>query len=324
MKNILVTGGAGFISSHLITTLLKDEQVKLIVAVDNFVLGSPKNVEHLFQNDRFILIENDINDTNFLNDIFAKYQFDTVFHLAANSDISVSHTSPSVDYLNTFNTTWNVLEAMRINGCKNLVFASTSAIYGESLDEIDENYGPLIPISHYGAGKLASEAFISSFSYNYNINTWIFRFPNVVGGRSTHGIIFDFLKKLNNDSEKLLVLGNGTQEKSYLHVQDLVDAIIFCKTKYVNERYNTFNVGGIDTINVKRIAEIVIEETNASQVIQFTGGDRGWIGDVPKVKYKNDKINNSGWYPKLNSEMAIRNTVRELISEQKNNLNTNK
>ncbi len=317
MKNILVTGGAGFIASHLCTTLLENKDLNSVVAIDNFTLGSQKNVSHLIDNPKFELIEHDLNNLDFLNKTFSKYQFDTVFHLAANSDISVSHTSPSVDYLNTFNTTWNVLEAMRINGCKNLVFASTSAVYGESLDEIDENYGPLIPISHYGAGKLASEAFISSFSYNYNINTWLFRFPNVVGGRSTHGIIYDFLKKLENDSEKLVVLGNGTQEKSYLHVQDLVDAILFCKTKYVHERYNTFNVGGIDTINVKRIAEIVIEETKATQVIHYTGGDRGWIGDVPKVKYKNDKVSNSGWHPKLNSEMAIRTTIRELILEPK-------
>jgi UDP-glucose 4-epimerase len=316
MKSILVTGGAGFIASHLCTKLLQNNLATTLVAVDNFTLGTPKNVNHLTNDNRFHLIEHDINDLNFLNKIFSEYQFDTVFHLAANSDISISHTSPSVDYLNTFNTTWNLLEAMRINACKNLIFASTSAIYGDSLDEIDEDYGPLIPISHYGAGKLASEAFISSFSYNYNINTWIFRFPNVVGGRSTHGIIYDFLKKLKNDTQKLIVLGNGTQEKSYLHVSDLIEAILFCKNKYCTERYNYFNVGGIDTINVKRIAEIVLEEAKATQVIHFTGGDRGWIGDVPKVKYKNDKINGSGWLPKLNSEKAIRTTVRELLLEQ--------
>lgn len=316
MKKILVTGGAGFIGSHLCTSILKDDNVLKLVVIDNFLLGSLNNVKHLQSDIRFEIVQNEINDGEFLNSLFAEKEFDTVFHLAANSDISVSHTSPSVDYLNTFNTTWSVLEAMRINNCKNLVFASTSAIYGESIDEIDENYGPIHPISHYGAGKLASEAFISSFSYNYNINTWLFRFPNVVGGRSTHGIIYDFLRKLKADPKKLMVLGNGTQEKSYLHVTDLVDAILFCKTKYA-ERYNTFNVGGLDSINVKRIAEIVIEETKSTQAIQFTGGDRGWIGDVPKVRYNTKKIENSGWRPILNSEMAIRTTIRELIKEAK-------
>ncbi|MDI9364556.1 MAG: NAD-dependent epimerase/dehydratase family protein [Flavobacterium sp.] len=317
MTNVLVTGGAGFIGSHLCTTLLNGDNIVSLVVIDNFLLGSEKNVSHLLNDSRLILIQHDINDISFLSETLNQYNIDTVFHLAANSDISVSHTSPSVDYLNTFNTTWSVLEAMRNNNCKNLVFASTSAIYGESIDEIDENYGPIHPISHYGAGKLASEAFISSFSYNYNINTWLFRFPNVVGGRSTHGIIYDFLRKLKADSEKLIVLGNGTQEKSYLHVSDLVNGILFCKEKYA-ERYNTFNVGGLDSINVKRIAEIVIEETKSKQSIHFTGGDRGWIGDVPKVKYNTNKIKNSGWQPALNSEMAIRTTVRELIKEAEN------
>lgn len=314
MNNILITGGAGFIGSHLCTLLLQNEAVKKLVVVDNFLLGSPKNLAHLRNDERLSLVQHEINDSIFLDDLFSVNQFDTVFHLAANSDISVSHKSPSVDYLNTFNTTWSVLEAMRKNDCKNLVFASTSAIYGESIDEIDENYGPLNPISHYGAGKLASEAFISSFSYNYNINTWLFRFPNVVGGRSTHGIIYDFLRKLKTDSEKLVVLGDGTQEKSYLHVSDLVNAILYCKQKY-NNRYNTFNVGGLDSINVKRIAEIVLEETKAVQKIHFTGGDRGWIGDVPKVRYNTNKVQASGWQPMLNSEMAIRTTVKELIKE---------
>ncbi len=316
MKSILITGGAGFIGSHLCTSILKNPSIKSLVVIDSFLLGSQSNVAHLQSDERFVLIKHEINDSAFLNDVFAKYQFDTVFHLAANSDISVSHTSPSVDFNNTFFTTWCVLEAMRVNNCKNLIFASTSAIYGDSLDEIDENYGPLNPISHYGAGKLASEAFISSFSYNYNINTWVFRFPNVVGGRSTHGIIFDFLKKLSADKERLVVLGNGTQEKSYLHVSDLVNGILFFKNEF-KDNYNTLNLGGLDTINVKRIAEIVLEETKAPQKIYFTGGDRGWIGDVPKIRYNTNKAQKTGWQPKLNSEMAIRTTVIELLNEAK-------
>ncbi len=314
MQSILVTGGAGFIGSHLCTILLEQKGVNKVVALDNFLLGTASNVEHLSTNTAFSLVKHDINDTNFLNQLFQEYQFDTVFHLAANSDISISHNSPSIDYLHTFNTTWHVLEAMRINNCKQLIFASTSAIYGDTTEDIHENFGPLQPISHYGAGKLASEAFISSFAYNYNITTWIFRFPNVVGKRSTHGIIYDFLNKLKNNPNTLVVLGNGQQEKSYLHVSDLIDAIIFCKTKF-NDAYNVFNVGGIDTINVKRIAELVLEETESTQTIEFTGGDRGWIGDVPKFKYNIEKIKSTGWQPKLNSENAIRQTIQELTGK---------
>jgi len=312
-KRILVTGGAGFIGSHLCTVLLANEEIEKLVVIDNFLLGTAENVAHLNNDSRFELIHHDITDQDFLNQVFIKYAFDTVFHLAANSDISISHSNPSIDFTHTFSTSWHLLEAMRINNCKQLVFASTSAIYGDTQDDIAENYGPLQPISHYGAGKLASEAFISSFSYNYNITTWIFRFPNVVGGRSTHGIIYDFLKKLKSNKEKLIVLGNGQQEKSYLHVSDLVSAILYCMERFT-ERYNVFNVGGIDTINVKRIAELVLEETNSPHVIEFTGGDRGWIGDVPKFRYNIEKIKATGWQPVYNSEMAIRKTINELSS----------
>jgi len=315
MEKVLVTGGAGFIGSHLCERLLKDDTIQKLVVLDNFLLGTEQNVTHLKQYARFELIEHDVNDLAFLNSQFQKNNFDTVFHLAANSDISISHSNPNIDFANTFAVTWNLLEAMRINECKNLVFASTSAIYGDTQDDIHENYGPLKPISHYGAGKLASEAFIFSFSYNYNINTYIFRFPNVVGGKSTHGIIYDFLRKLKNNPDTLEVLGNGKQEKSYLHVSDLIDAIIFCKNKFT-DLTNIFNVGGIDTITVKRISEIVLEETNSPHILKFTGGDRGWVGDVPKFRYNIEKIKSTGWKPKYNSEMAIRKAVNEMFNQK--------
>ncbi|MBV8254348.1 MAG: NAD-dependent epimerase/dehydratase family protein [Chitinophaga sp.] len=313
MKNILITGGAGFIGSHLCTEILKDSKVKCLVAVDNLLLGTQQNVEHLSADNRFKLVVGDINDMNLLNDLFVSFQFDTVFHLAANSDISISHKSPSIDFDNTFKTSWSVLEAMRIHNCKKIIFASTSAIYGDVTEEIHEDFGPLQPISHYGAGKLASEAFFSSYSYNYGIQTYIFRFPNVVGGSSTHGVIYDFLRKIRENPEKLIVLGNGQQEKTYLHVSDLVQAILYLSSTE-NERYNVFNVGGTDTINVARIAEIVLEEAGAKHTIEYTGGDRGWIGDVPKFRYKIDKVLSKGWKPLLNSEMAVRKTVQELLT----------
>ncbi|MBV7529003.1 NAD-dependent epimerase/dehydratase family protein [Chitinophaga sp. sic0106] len=315
MHNILITGGAGFIGSHLCTEVLKTFEVNKLVALDNLMLGTEENLTHLSTDNRMELVIGDINTPQLIDSLFEKHRFDLVFHLAANSDISISHNSPSIDYDNTFNTTWNVLEAMRKYDCKRIVFASTSAIYGDVTENIHEDFGPLLPISHYGAGKLASEAFLSSFSYNYGIQTYIFRFPNVVGGRSTHGVIYDFINKVKKNKEELTVLGNGQQEKSYLHVSDLVNAILYL-LQHNSERYNIFNVGGIDTINVARIAELVLEELEEKRNIVFTGGDRGWIGDVPKFKYDIQKILSTGWKPVLSSEMAVRQTVRELINSK--------
>ena len=317
MKNVLVTGGAGFIGSHLCTSLLSGNAgLTNVVALDNLLLGRKENVAHLSSDKRFTLKIGDVNVQDTINGLFEEFKFDTVFHLAANSDISISHSNPGIDFDYTFKTTWSVLEAMRKFECKKIIFASTSAIYGDVTENIHENFGPLQPISHYGAGKLASEAFLSSFSYNYNIQTHIFRFPNVVGGKSTHGVIYDFLNKLKKDKEKLIVLGNGQQEKSYLHVTDLIKAIFYCVERNTG-LYNVFNVGGVDTINVAKIAEIVLEESKSAHTIEYTGGDRGWIGDVPKFKYDVEKILATGWQPVLNSEMAVRKTVQELIIDLK-------
>lgn len=314
MKSVLITGGAGFIASHLCTKLLEDPNIQQIIALDNLLLGKEENVAHLSGDKRFKLVIGDVNEPVVLENLFAQFKFDIVFHLAANSDISISHSNPGIDFTYTFKTSWSVLEAMRKFECKKLVFASTSAIYGDVSENIHENFAPLHPISHYGAGKLASEAFISSFSYNYNIQTYIFRFPNVVGSRSTHGVIYDFLNKLKVNKEKLIVLGNGQQEKSYLHVSDLIHAILHCMA-ISTDQYNVFNVGGIDTINVARIAALVLEESNASQTIEYTGGERGWLGDVPKFKYNIKKILGTGWLPVHNSEMAVRRTIQELITK---------
>jgi len=313
MRSVLITGGAGFIGSHLCTKLLNDLNIQHVVALDNLLLGTEANVAHLTSDNRFRLRIGDVNEAEVVNGLFEEYKFDTVFHLAANSDISISHSNPDIDFTYTFKTTWSVLEALRKYGCKKLIFASTSAIYGDVTENIHENFAPLHPISHYGAGKLASEAFISSFSYNYDIQTYIFRFPNVVGSRSTHGVIYDFVNKLKNNKQKLVVLGNGQQEKSYLHVSDLIQAILHCMD-LSKDKYNVFNVGGIDTINVARIAALVIEETKGNQSIEYTGGERGWLGDVPKFKYNIEKILSTGWLPVYNSEMAVRRTIKELIN----------
>lgn len=212
-------------------------------------------------------------------------------------------------------TTFNVLDLMRLNNVKKIVFASTSAIYGDTKDIIREDFGPLFPVSHYGAGKLASEAFISSFSENYNIQSWIIRFPNVVGERTTHGIIFDFFKKVNDNTGYLEVLGDGEQNKPYVYVKDLVEAILFV-WKNSNDKLNYFNIGVDSNTKVKNIANIVLEEMNAEREIKFTGGNRGWVGDVPFFTYSLDKIHQLGWKAKYTSDEALRLAVRKNLENK--------
>lgn len=314
MNCILITGGAGFIATHLIEELISNSD-NFIVAVDNLSMCDEKNISKFYNNSNFAFHKIELTNQQDLAQIFIQYTFSRVYHLAANSDISRSFTNPSIDYNNTFNTTWNVLEQLRINNIKQFIFASTSAIFGEVGDNIiDESFGPILPISHYGAGKLASEAFISSFAYNYDIESLIVRFPNVIGEYSTHGVIYDFINKLKINPSELVVLGDGNQEKSYLYVKDLINAIHYAwnsKTGIVD----IFNIGGIDTINVSEIAHIVVENIGLGSIISYTGGDRGWKGDVPKFSYDIKKILGTKWTPKLNSREAVDLTVKSLIKE---------
>ena len=219
--NILVTGGAGFIGSHLCDTLLMNGHN--VTAVDNLTLGSLENIAHLKDEVNFLFIKEDLLNMESMHKIFLDGKFDMVYHLAANSDIQKGGSDPHVDYALTFNTTFNVLMLMKEFKVRKLFFASTSAIFGEAIGKLDEEFGPLRPVSNYGAGKLASEAFISAFSSTYDIKTWITRFPNVVGERFTHGVIFDFIKKLHDNPEELEVLGNGEQCKPYIYVKDLIE-----------------------------------------------------------------------------------------------------
>ena len=265
---ILLTGGAGFIGSHLCDRLLSLHNK--ITVIDNLILGRKENISHLIRNESFTFHEKDLLDLEALRSIFAEGQFDMVYHLAANSDIQKGSEDPTVDYSLTFNTTFNVLQCMREFEVKKFFFASTSAIYGETYDRLTENYGPLRPVSNYGAGKLASEAFISAFSSAYGIQTWIVRFPNVVGERFTHGVIYDFIHKLHENSKVLTVLGDGEQIKPYLYVRDLVDGIQFvCQN--TNERFNVYNLGSNTRTKVKEIAQMVIEEMELDAKIEYTG-----------------------------------------------------
>ena len=309
---LLITGGAGFIGSHLDDALIA--RGHNITVVDNLVLGRKENIEHLIGYPNFRFIEADLLDFEKMRTIFSEGEFDMVYHLAANSDIQKGGKDPLVDYNLTFNTTFNVLQLLKEFEIKKFFFASTSAIYGETYDVLDENYGPLKPVSNYGAGKLACEAFISAFSSTYGIQTWITRFPNVVGERFTHGVICDFIKKLRNNPEELEVLGNGEQCKPYVYVKDLVEAILYV-IDHAEDKYNVYMIGSDSRTKVKEIAAMVIEEMGLNAKIRYTGGDRGWVGDVPEFRYDLTKINKLGWVAPHNSNESVRVAIQKALGK---------
>ena len=309
---ILVTGGAGFIGSHLCDVLIADGHN--VTVVDNLVLGKVENIEHLINNPNFRFFKEDLNNGHAMNMIFMDGEFDMVYHLAANSDIQKGGKDPMVDYQLTFNTTFNVLQMMKKYEVKKFFFASTSAIYGETYDVLNEDYGPLKPVSNYGAGKLASEAFISAFASTYHIQTWITRFPNVVGERFTHGVIYDFIHKLQKNPNELEVLGNGEQCKPYVYVKDLVAGIQFVINNS-NEPYNVYMLGSDTRTKVKDIAAMVIEEMGLNASIHYTGGDRGWVGDVPEFRYDLTKVNNLGWKASYDSNGAVRKAIQMALGK---------
>jgi UDP-glucose 4-epimerase len=278
-------------------------------------LGKRANLVRALQDTNFEFRELDVNDYKTFLD-FARAEAErqpikTVWHMAANSDIQAGGQDPDVDLRLTFMTTYNVLKLMQALKIAGIVFASSSAIYGEHKGLLREDTGPLFPISNYGAMKLASEASISAASERFLERAWICRFPNVVGGRATHGVIYDFLRKLRHNPAELEVLGDGTQEKPYLHVTELIDAMIEIFQRSA-ERLNCFNIapdsGGT---TVRHIAEAVVRAASPGARIRYTGGSRGWVGDVPRFNYSTEKLRALGWSPKLSSDEAIELAIRE-------------
>ena len=308
----LVTGGAGFIGSHLVDALVaKGLQVRVL---DNFSSGREEFLEHHSNTNNVEIVRADLLDLNEVKKAMSGIH--TVHHLAANPDIRLGTEITDTDLQQGTIATYNVLEAMRHNNVKRISFASSSAIYGEaSIMPTPETYGPALPISLYGASKLASEALISSWCGTFGGEAWINRFANIVGPRGTHGVIFDFIHKLKKDPSRLEVLGNGRQEKSYMSAEDCVRAMVHLVDN-TEQKVNLYNLGTGDTCSVRRIAEIVVEESGFKDVsIEYTGGDRGWAGDVPKTSLDVEYLFSTGFAPKMQSEDAIRYTVKELIKE---------
>lgn len=312
----LVTGAAGFIGSHLVDALLA--RGASVVGIDNLKLGRLENLAAA-SHQNFQFHKADLNDLAAIHGILVaetqKQPFDTVWHLAANSDIRAGIANPDVDFQDTFLTTHSVLKLARQFKIPGVAFASTSAIYGDLKRKLTEDIGPLFPISNYGAMKLASEAAISAATESFLGSSWIFRFPNVVGSRATHGAIYDFVHKLKKNPVELEVLGDGTQSKPYFHVADLIDAMLFI-VDHAKEKLNFYNIGTNDTVtNVRYLAETTIRFAAPQAKIRFTGGNRGWVGDVPKVDYSVEKLGRLGWHPHLTSNQAVDRAVAEIVAE---------
>jgi UDP-glucose 4-epimerase len=312
----LITGAAGFIGSHLADRLLALGHT--VVGIDSLVLGSRANLAQALASPRFTFKKLDVNNRQgclaFLKAEAAKAPFNTIWHLAANSDIQAGGLKPEVDLNATFLTTFNILQVAQTLNIPQIAFASTSAIYGELGGLLREDAGPLFPISNYGAMKLASEAIITASLERFLKRAWIFRFPNVVGGRATHGAIYDFLKKLGRNPAELEVLGNGKQEKPYLHVTELIDAMLHLFEK-TGERLNYFNIappGSATT--VRYIAEAVVRAASPKARIRYTGGAKGWVGDVAKFNYSIEKLKATGWSPRLTSNQAVERAISENLS----------
>ena len=307
--SILIAGGAGFIGSHLIDELLKINET--VICVDNFVLGNINMISHNLSNPNFLFYEIDICDKSKLGNLFMEHKFTRVYHLAANSDIQSGGYDPSIDFNNSFMTTMILLDIMREYEVKEFLFASSSAIYGEKNELLSENTGNLQPISYYGASKLASEAFISAYASMNSMRANIIRFPNVVGPRLTHGVVYDFINKLRRNKNELEILGDGRQEKPYLYVIDLVEAIMLMQYEKELDIYNV----GVETVTtVNSIANIVCEVMGLSDVnYSYTGGTSGWQGDVPKFQYDLSKIHSIGWKAKYSSDEAVQLAARSMI-----------
>jgi UDP-glucose 4-epimerase len=308
----VITGGAGFIGSHLVDRLMG--QGHEVTVIDNLSGGRLEFIQRHFPDDRFTFIKHDISGDKPIKDVRGA---DIVYHLAENPDVRLGVEDTKVHLKQNIIATSNVLDSMRKYGVKRIAFTSTSTVYGEAkVVPTPEDYGPLMPISLYGASKLACEALISSYCYTFDMSSWLFRFANIIGDRSTHGVIYDFIRKLNNDPSKLNILGNGRQSKSYLHVDDCVDAMLFSVEKQ-NGPVSIYNIGSEDRIDVTDIAKIIAAEMGLNGVLlEYTGGDRGWAGDVPFMGLSIEKMKALGWTPRHNSEESVRMCAKSLISEK--------
>jgi UDP-glucose 4-epimerase len=316
-ETVFISGGAGFIGSHLTDRLLADPRTRRVTLFDNFSSGREWHFQHHLADSRFRIIRGDLLDVSVLQRAIGGHEL--VIHLASNPDIARAATQPAVDFEQGTLLTHSVLEAMRIDGrARNILYTSGSGVYGD-LGEVEahEDHGPLVPISTYGASKLAGEAMISAYTHMFGLSACVFRLANVVGPRQTHGVGRDFIRRLAENPRTLRVLGDGTQSKSYIHVGDVVQAMMLALERS-RGGYAVYNVATEDYVSVREIADLAIEcvgldPTNTA--IRFSGGKRGWKGDIPVVRLNTNRIRSLGWSNSFSSRLAVQNALQASLEE---------
>ncbi|GAB6862321.1 NAD-dependent epimerase/dehydratase family protein [Haloplanus litoreus] len=302
-RRVVITGGAGLIGSHLAARLAPDNEV---IVADDLSKGEADRVPEAAE-----LVVADVTDPDDVAGVVTA-DVDVLFHLAAYTD--TNYADPRKLFEENTEMTYTLLERAAAVGVENFVFTSSSTVYGEAPRPTPEDYAPLEPISVYGASKLADEGLVSTYAHSHGVQSWTFRFANIVGPHQRGNVVPDFVEKLRDDPETLTILGDGRQEKSYLHVEDCVDAIVHVVER-ADARLNTYNLGSRTTTSVNRIADIVSEEMGLDPAYEYTGGDRGWTGDVPKMRLSVEKLAALGWEPPSSSDEAVRRAARQLIEE---------
>ena len=317
-ESYFIVGGAGFIGSHFTDRLLATDRTRRVTLYDNFTSGRAWHFEDHVRDRRLEVVRGDVHEFARLRDAMAGH--DTVIHLASNPDIARAVTEPDIDFREGTELTHLVVEAMRQTGTRRILYASGSGVYGEiGTTEAREDHGPLVPVSTYGASKLAGEALIASYAHMFDLRGCAFRFGNVVGRRQTHGVGFDFVRRLRQDPTRLRILGDGRQSKSYVHVADVVGAVLLAHQK-CGRPFEAFNVASGDYLTVREIADLAcgcLGLDPARVRYEYTGGDRGWKGDVPVVRLNLDKIRGLGWRPTRTSAQALSQAMLAMLADLK-------
>lgn len=313
--NYFIVGGAGFIGGHFVDRLL-DGPAARVTVFDNFSSGREWHLERHVEDARLQVVRGDARNVDDL--VGAMTDHEVVIHLASNPDIARAATEPAIDFDQGTLLTHHVVEAMRRTGAGRILYASGSGVYGDLGDaEATEDWGPLVPVSTYGASKLAGEAMIAAYCHMFDLTARVFRFGNVVGPHQTHGVGFDFLRNLLKDPTRLVILGDGSQSKSYIHVSDVIDAVMTAH-RWEGARYEAFNVATGDYITVSEIADLAARALNLDPkdvAYEYTGGDRGWKGDVPIVRVSTGRIRSLGWACQRSSAEALTGAMRAMLDD---------
>lgn len=315
IRRVVIVGGAGFIGGHFVDHLLSAPEIERVTVFDNFSSGRRENLAPHVEDHRLSVVEGEVADGVRLTEAMRGH--DTAIHLASNPDIAAAAANPAIDFDEGTLLTHNVVESVRRAGVTRLLYASGSGIYGDLGEEVaEEDHGPLLPVSTYGASKLAGEALISAYSFMFDLTARIFRFGNVVGPRQSHGVGLDFVRKLLGDPSRLEILGDGEQSKSYVHVDDVIGAVLLAASQ--PQRLLVLNVATGDYLSVKEIADLAVTAVGLQPdavEYRFTGGRGGWKGDVPVVRLNTDRIRALGWKNERSSHEAMKAALDALVDE---------